>query len=132
MARWQTGAARPTCMLACTVGPCVYTCVLQHRSPALRNRRLRAAPTQDGVAELCAAPAAPFQTPGPCSGSRYRLTACGNSKCSFSLSWTYFVIKGLNVSPRRAQALYMVIDMLRKKATVELGACQRGAYGVRA
>ena len=37
---------------------------------------------------------------------------------SFSLSWTYFVIKGLNVSPRRAQALYMVIDMLRKKAAV--------------
>ena len=38
----------------------------------------------------------------------------------------------MKVSPRRAQALYMVIDMLRKKAAVACGARQRGAYGVRA
>ena len=37
-----------------------------------------------------------------------------------------------HLASARAQALYMVIDMLRKKAAVARGARQRGAYGVRA
>jgi hypothetical protein len=37
-----------------------------------------------------------------------------------------------HLASARAQALYIVIDMLRKKAAVACGARQRGAHGVRA
>ena len=119
--------------LLCAVGPCVYHCVCCSTDPR---------PCAPGDYELLQP-----KTASPCSFARrprhhFRLLTLVQVldidslwKFHMQLSAKLDVLcyqRGERLASARAQALYMVIDMLRKKAAVARGARPRGAYRVRA